>query len=1100
MAEKEKIKIIVLEPTTASVEELLKGVLAKGQADVERVASSAEVVQLTAMYQPCMMIIPLIQNGDVPDRVTMLKKMETSLKKGLVKTMFVTPLKNAQVANLITALGVTDFIQEPVPVRTMQFKLNLQIKAVDTVKKQLEMKRQSNEAIVFKKNDAAKPGDAASAQGAKSQPALQLKQDSFLFRNNGVKKNGKKYTIEMEGPDPSTGEWKQHEDKGDAQTAWRWVPNEDEEGKPAKDTGEGWVHAGDKPTFNEQSGKWAMTSEKPDLSYMKDGRKLGRKVSTDAAGEVNVAADSPAALENLEKNKKIAVQKREREAKAKSAPIVKKERTRPEAAESEAPEADDPNDSPAQKMLKKMARDKLARAKAMLAEGKEPAAESEEELIDDSSAPEMEEEASVEGASPSAIEAKKREKKKKSGLSPLDYLKQKMEAGLNSNDPATAEEIEPELESESETESSEEETISEGSPLGVKSRGGKKKSAAEKSMDALARMKGLLDKDSSSGTEEEQASSEEAPELEPTESEEAEKSEPKAAQKEQRERKLAAVPAPEAEAESDLAEGKALAKNGREKKKSRREILAEIQETLNAPLPDAIPAEEEAELRKKYNLEGRSDVKAKDIARKDRLDRIKRLKDSLAEAEEAPPAEEDALAPETRVHDLSEEERGLAMSNLTAEERADRLRAFDSEEAVEAEAEEKAKLKRKREEKSAGKSLFDDSATYLPAASVDPMGNAWENTDGYFVYLAADIHYHGFDKLEDLLPLWIFKGTRAPELLDKTNQWRFFGPVPNRARTVADIPPSVKDYLLRLRDKIRHPAPKEEKSRPESQADGLEEAHNKAHDRAEDELAKRRARLEGIDDSPEASEEDSLAEAAADLEASEDFSSPQDSKSAADGNADRLAALRSKLDGGSEQSITSDAPEGSAPNLSESQTSATLEKLKTASPAMEKFLERRKKKKEEADAAAASNATPANKEAKAASGTTAYLGVYVAMSNSLGHVGHEEKSIKRVLNSMEQAFGQCAVALLDSNSEGSLHQVRIAAGDGLKVGDRVALAQGIAAPIRKGDGESAEILGYLLLVPGIGRTGFGPDEESTLQKAAQVLWAVLAPQAKENAA
>ncbi|RYZ94892.1 MAG: hypothetical protein EOP11_25740, partial [Proteobacteria bacterium] len=257
MAAAEKIKIVLLEPCTKAVEDLLKVIVQKGQAEVERVSSSAEVIQLTAQYQPCMLIACLTENGQVPDRVSMLKKLETPLKKGMVKTMITTSLKNAQLANVIAALGVTDFIQEPVPLRTMQFKSNLQIKAVENTRKAEERKRQGEEKIVFKKSDiAARDGTAGTGSSAKVRPALQLKEDAFLFKNSGVKKVGKKFVLEMEGPAPETGEWKQHEDKGNAQTSWRWVPNEEEQGKP--DNGDGWVHTGDKPEFKEASGKWAM--------------------------------------------------------------------------------------------------------------------------------------------------------------------------------------------------------------------------------------------------------------------------------------------------------------------------------------------------------------------------------------------------------------------------------------------------------------------------------------------------------------------------------------------------------------------------------------------------------------------------------------------------------------------------------------------------------------------------------------------------------------------------------------------------------------------------------------------------------------------------
>jgi hypothetical protein len=129
-----------------------------------------------------------------------------------------------------------------------------------------------------------------------------------------------------------------------------------------------------------------------------------------------------------------------------------------------------------------------------------------------------------------------------------------------------------------------------------------------------------------------------------------------------------------------------------------------------------------------------------------------------------------------------------------------------------------SKLKKKEKDTKAGNN---DIAKYLPEESLLPVGNAWEKAEEYFVYLEASIHYRGFNTLEEILPLWIFEGEDPPKLLDKTKQWRFLGELPIQARTVSEIPHSVRDFLLSLRDELNET---DENSENEKKRPNKEEA------------------------------------------------------------------------------------------------------------------------------------------------------------------------------------------------------------------------------------------------------------------------------------
>ena len=219
----------------------------------------------------------------------------------------VTPFRSSRLADLITQkLGIPDHIVEPASLRTMHFKAALQLKAIDNFRRQRELKRLSEEKIVIKEKSPENKGpDPADNQiKIKGMPALQLEEDLFLYRNSRFESQSKRFLIELEGPDPRTGEWLPYQEKNIVGSSWRWVPAESGEQKHEQSCGsDGWVHQGEKPEFHENTGMWVLISEKPSLRFQKRDRVLAHKIRMGALnelGELFIAENSPAAEENLQ--------------------------------------------------------------------------------------------------------------------------------------------------------------------------------------------------------------------------------------------------------------------------------------------------------------------------------------------------------------------------------------------------------------------------------------------------------------------------------------------------------------------------------------------------------------------------------------------------------------------------------------------------------------------------------------------------------------------------------------------------------------------------------------------------------------------------------
>ncbi len=822
MAEKELNKIVVLDPCTPGVDELLKKVEAAKQAEVVRLASPEEAIQFVKQYQPCMLVSCTLNNADIPVRVNMLKKLESSIKSGLVKTLFVSKLKNRQLGTLITSMGVTDFIEEPVPARTLQFKANLQLKAVETIRKQQEMKKASQEKIVFKKTEQKQDANSQTTTdfSAKKKPALQLEEDTFLFKSSGVKKVGKKTIVELEGPPPESGDWVQHEDKGDAKTSWRWLPNEKKDVPAAPGKAEGWVHEGEKPTFNEENGKWQFNSEKPDLSYKKGDQKVASKISTDENGDVAVAEDSPKAEENVKKQKDIAVQQRDsQKAKTDSEKKVRAD---------QAKEADQA--STLRKINAQKEKNSQEEARKLSAESKGSENSEEIQLKDKSKADnraderlnrlkeklngnqeeEVEEETNLSSTS-------KEEEAEEKPKSPLDFLKKKREQKEKTKPETITASAKEEsdsdnvvsLKKENQAEEKEERILNR---VQAEKPEKQKKSATDAAKEALERLKRKVDTASLNKDEEIEEES-------PTVFGKAEEANPGEAEV------LSGGMGTEAESEEDGPRNglkgqlrnptKTLKKEvtkpikPEERKAKKREILAEIQAVLNKPLPEKMSPEEEASLRKELGLLDKKDISPRELAKRAKLNKVKELKEQLENLNNF--VEEQI---EHKEHDLSKDtiDDAWGQKGSLSEKNSRKLNAYDSEteEEEEAESEKLEKKPKGPKDRATSDRKVEDKYVYLPEADVKPLGGAWENSGEYYVFLAATVRYKGFQKLDDLCPLIFYRGEKIPELLDKTKQWRFVERLPITAERAADIPKDIRDYLFQLKAQVSSESKKQE--------------------------------------------------------------------------------------------------------------------------------------------------------------------------------------------------------------------------------------------------------------------------------------------------
>lgn len=1048
--EKKKNQIIVIEPVTKTVNELLEAILEKDQAEVSPFQNSDEAVQFARQVVPCMLVICIQSNNDIPAVLNTLKKLKPDIKQGLVKTLLVSKVKNPQLQKLIGEFGVTDYIEEPIPARTLQFKANLQLKAVDTTRRRLELQKQSEEKIVFKtsKKEEEETHTAGADVKTRSKPALQLANDTFLIKNGSVKKQGKKYTVELDGPDPSTGEWVSEESPDPENPNWRWQPH-DKEDEPGSEEGDGWVCSGEKPQFKLASKKWQLSAEKPSLFFKKKKLKVAEKITTDADGEVVVADDSEAAEENLRKNLKKALrQKKKRQAEAAGLPFLDEEEETPPPA-AKAPEEEEDDSDTSDPIVKAQRKAKRAKASA-------DAAGAEGGLTEESEG----EETTEETAKPESEARKKLEKLRKA-------RKQKKEAALAAGIPEeeAAEDAFEEAMAEAavEEEDSVERVKIKKRPKGKKEKGDgqlldflkKKKEGTAKAQANGENPEGDSAAGSAGGEEEEHgdvrgglkkkrrtkkvksvgANGEEIV----TEEEEAEDEEEISAA-EIPEKETAAIGLP-SEAETVTEESDILVK-ARARKKSRQDRKKALLEEIQAEVePEAADLEAEERARKaKETGEEIEEAPEEGAGRNDRLEKLRRKREELAKLEREEEAEENGVALHTT---MAEELRGLNVWDTDEEPAGDEGPTEKLLKKLKKDRKEKADA----EKKSAGdpEDAFDREESSIDSGPVKKK----KRKDGAPTQA---------DGLEDIFSDQDEHG-ESPESRKNAED--------GDSDTESDAAESKNDRLDRLRKK-----------------------------RDQDKAAAEK--LSGIGE-----ETAGAAEEKKEREESEDFSagkkSGKDAKDAfeSDVESGALSATRKNSDDGSGEDLLAakeaeipkkeskfDALDAAAEKQKTAALSATekLKKKSESSESMKRFLERRKQRKENGalDLSAEAKKSGEDLSADPAGQKRSFLGIFVAISDSFGLAS--DKKMINIFRAFEISLEGCVVALVSPTAGNAPLKVLFAA----------SLDRGFQIPaencrIETFTNDEEKTVAHLALQMVAPRTNFAEDENDAITRAVRAL-------------
>ncbi len=154
MATKEKPVnyLIVLEPVSKSFHQAVDIIRKQNPSELEILTtnSATDATQLIHTHSPCIAIFSIETSEQIVPALAFIKSISDKLDSKEIKLIAINKLATDRLTKMLEKLRVSVVVNEPIPTRTLMFKLLLQIKALDVIRKQIEIRIKQEERHSFK--------------------------------------------------------------------------------------------------------------------------------------------------------------------------------------------------------------------------------------------------------------------------------------------------------------------------------------------------------------------------------------------------------------------------------------------------------------------------------------------------------------------------------------------------------------------------------------------------------------------------------------------------------------------------------------------------------------------------------------------------------------------------------------------------------------------------------------------------------------------------------------------------------------------------------------------------------------------------------------
>jgi len=219
-----------------------------------------DIIQMSAV-NPCMIIFAAVTSkADVVEIIKLLTKLKSFIKMNFVKVLLFNYVKGGKIEQLFRKHGVGEFLEDAINAKSLGYKINLMLKAIETnYKKYKDQRKIEKEVKTFHSN---------------SDPFSILKfvkpinQQFEIWSIENKKKltffNGS-WEIEVGGPSIKLGEWKEGGGENDLKV-WQWKFFDETLNDEFSPEGM-WTFEGKKPEYYTASSNWKFSSKAPNFYF-----------------------------------------------------------------------------------------------------------------------------------------------------------------------------------------------------------------------------------------------------------------------------------------------------------------------------------------------------------------------------------------------------------------------------------------------------------------------------------------------------------------------------------------------------------------------------------------------------------------------------------------------------------------------------------------------------------------------------------------------------------------------------------------------------------------------------------------------------------------
>lgn len=301
----QKAKLVIVDPACEIIDDALE-IVGKDieNLEIRREQGLGGAVKGVRAFSMGVLLVSITNKLEFDQTIKVLNLFQQKIRDRELKTVVVATIADEKIKKSLFNHGVTEILTDKSSASALAHKIKIQFKTIAAAQRAAQAKGETNQV-------KEAPFDLIAP--------LTTEHDTWRIDSLVPKVIAGNWSIELRGPDPSSGGWTEREnDTGDK--FWEWTL------KVAGDPTHAWYFQGKLPEFDPKTRLWKFISNFPALSASDvDGNQLGYKFVLEE-GTLHVAADTEIAKKNIEKSLLIAaviIRKKEQLEQAKQAAIAK---------------------------------------------------------------------------------------------------------------------------------------------------------------------------------------------------------------------------------------------------------------------------------------------------------------------------------------------------------------------------------------------------------------------------------------------------------------------------------------------------------------------------------------------------------------------------------------------------------------------------------------------------------------------------------------------------------------------------------------------------------------------------------------------------------